>query len=213
MEMKGLVAIVTGASRGIGRAIAKEYARHGAKVVVAARPDTPTGLQDTVFETAKVIQQEGGEALPVACDVADEQQVDDMVRQATEHYGRIDVLVNNAGIFFPLTHCVEIEPDRWDQLMAVNGRGPYLTCRRVLPPNGMRLSDGRHLGTSGWTRWRFVQAPSIWRCRAPTRLQDRSCGGSTSERLGPSPGLLDPIKAMRTLRLTPVHSGSVLFLS
>ena len=150
MEMKGLVAIVTGASRGIGRAIAKEYARHGAKVVVAARPDTPTGLQDTVFETAKVIQQEGGEALPVACDVAEEQQVDDMVRQATEHYGRIDVLVNNAGIFFPLTHCVEIEPDRWDQLMAVNVRGPYLTCRRVLPTMiGQRRGSIINVGSAG----------------------------------------------------------------
>ena len=133
MEMKGLVVIVTGASRGIGRAIAKEYARRGAKVVVAARFNTPTGLPDTVYETAKAIQQEGGEALPVACDVANEQQVHEMVKQANEHYGRIDVLVNNAGIFFPLRNCVEIEPDRWDQLMAVNVRGPYLTCRCVLP--------------------------------------------------------------------------------
>ena len=103
MEINGFVAIVTGASRGIGRAIAKEYARHGAKVVVAARLNTTTGLPDTVYETASVIQQEGGEALPVACDVADEQQVNEMVRQAVEHYGRIDVLVNNAGIFFPLS--------------------------------------------------------------------------------------------------------------
>ena len=133
MEMQGLVAIVTGASRGIGRAIAREYARQGAKVVVTARPQTPTGLPSTVYDTARAIEEAGGEALPVACDSSDEQQVRAMVRQVTERYGRIDVLVNNAALFFPRKPCTEIEPEQWDVLMAVNVRGPYLTCRQVLP--------------------------------------------------------------------------------
>ncbi len=133
MQMKGLVAIVTGGSRGIGRAIAKEYAREGAKVVVTARPTTPTGLDSTVYQTAQDIQQLGGEAMPVPCDVADEEQVRAMVQQVTDHYGHIDVLVNNAGIFYPRKPVLEFEPARWDETMAVNVRGPYLTCRYVLP--------------------------------------------------------------------------------
>ena len=131
--MKGLVAIVTGGSRGIGQAIAKEYAREGAMVVVTARPRTPTGLPDTVYQTAQDIQQSGGEAMPVPCDVADEEQVRAMVSEVVARYGQIDVLVNNAGLFFPRMPLPEIEPKRWDQLMAVNVRGPYLTCRYVLP--------------------------------------------------------------------------------
>lgn len=133
MQMNDLVAIVTGASRGIGRAIAKEYARQGARVVVAARPKTTTGLSSTIYQTADDIQQVGGEAMPVPCDVADEGQVRAMVQQVTNHYGRIDVLVNNAGIFYPRKSLLEFESAQWDETMAVNVRGPYLTCRYVLP--------------------------------------------------------------------------------
>lgn len=152
MEMKDLVAIVTGASRGIGRAIAMEYARQGAKVVVTARAQTPTGLPSTVHDTARAIEEAGGEALPVACDAADEQQVQAMVRQVTEQYGRIDVLVNNAGLYFPRKSSYEIEPAQWDQLMAVNVRGPYLTCRQVVPTmmeqrKGSIINMGSRAGT------------------------------------------------------------------
>ena len=133
MQMKGLVAIVTGASRGLGRAVAKEYARQGAKVVVASRPHSPTGLAGTAYQTAQDIQREGGEALPVPCDVADEGDVRAMVDQAMDRYGQIDVLVNNAGIMIPSEPFLDIEPERWDLLMAANVRGPYLVCRSVLP--------------------------------------------------------------------------------
>lgn len=132
-KMDGLVAIVTGASRGLGRAIAREYAREGAKVAVCARPRSPTGLAGTVDETARVIQAEGGEAFPVACDVSDEGQVRDMVERVMEQYGQIDVLVNNAGIMVLGESILEIDTARWDQNMAVNVRGPYLTCKYVLP--------------------------------------------------------------------------------
>ena len=134
MQMKGLVAIVTGASRGLGRAIAKEYAREGAKVAVTARPHSPTGLPGTIDQTAQDIQQAGGEALSIPCDVTDEEQVRAMVSQVMDHYGQIDVLVNNAGLFMlSKKPFLEIEPEQWDQLWAVNVRGPYLTCRYVLP--------------------------------------------------------------------------------
>ena len=101
MQMNGLVVIVTGSSRGLGRAIAKEYARQGARVVVTARPSSPTGLPSTIHQTVDDIRGEGGEALPVPCDVSDEEQVRAMVQQVKHHYGQIDVLVNNAGLFYP----------------------------------------------------------------------------------------------------------------
>ncbi len=132
-KMKGLVAIVTGSSRGLGRAIAKEYAREGASVVVSARPRSPTGLPGTIEETARNIQAAGGEVFPIACDVADEEQVNDLVRRVMDRYGRIDVLVNNAGAMVLNESILEIEPARWDQSMAANVRGPYLACRAVVP--------------------------------------------------------------------------------
>ena len=73
-KMDGMVAIVTGASRGLGRAIAREYASEGAKVVVSARRDSPTGLPGTAIETAEQIRAEGGEAMALTCDVTNEEQ-------------------------------------------------------------------------------------------------------------------------------------------
>ncbi len=132
-KMKGMVTIVTGASRGLGRGIAKAYAIEGASVVVCARSQTPTGLAGTVQELAHGIWAQGADAMPVSCDVADEDQVRGMVRQVMDRYGRIDLLVNNAGIMIPGEPFLEIEPNRWDQSMTVNVRGPYLLCRHVLP--------------------------------------------------------------------------------
>ena len=132
-KMKGLVAIVTGSSRGLGRAIACEYGREEAKVVVCARPKSPTGLPGNIEEVAEEIEAAGGEAFAVTCDVADEGQVRGMVEQVMERYGKIDVLVNNAGLMIPSEPFLDIEPERWDQSMAVNVRGPYLTCRHVAP--------------------------------------------------------------------------------
>lgn len=132
-NMEGLVAIVTGASRGLGRAIAEEYAREGAQVVVCARPQSPTGLPGTVSDTASAIQAAGGEAFSVPCDVSDEAQVEHMVQSVMERYGKIDVLFNNAGIMVLGKTMLEIDTQEWDQSVAVNLRGPYLTCKHVVP--------------------------------------------------------------------------------
>ena len=101
-------------------------------MVVCARPQSPTGLAGTIDDTARDIRASGGEALPVPCDVSDEGQVRDMVEMAMEQYGRIDVLVNNAGIMVLGQSILEIDTARWDRNMAVNVRGPYLTCKYVL---------------------------------------------------------------------------------
>ena len=132
-KMKGLVAIVTGSSRGLGRAIAREYARTGARVVISARQRSPVGLPGTIQETAQAIREAGGEVFPVDCDVSNEDQVQEMVRKVMERYGQIDVLVNNAGAMVLGETILEIDSARWDQIMLVNVRGPYLCSRAVLP--------------------------------------------------------------------------------
>ena len=132
-RMTGRVAIVTGASRGLGRAIAKEYAREGASVVICARGQSPTGLSGTIEETAQAIRDSGGDVFPVDCDVTDEKQVDEMVRRVVEHFGRIDVLFNNAGAMVLGESILEIDPNRWGQVMLVNVTGPYLCSKAVLP--------------------------------------------------------------------------------
>ena len=132
-RMQDLVAVVTGSSRGLGRAIALEYAREGARVVACARPASPSGLAGTVRQTVNDIESLGAEAMAVSCDVTDEGQVRAMVDQVLERFGRVDVLVNNAGLMIPGETFMDIEPQRWDALMAVNVRGPYLTCRYFLP--------------------------------------------------------------------------------
>ena len=132
-QMDGMVAVVTGASRGLGRAIAQEYAKEGASVVVCARSQSPTGLSGTLEETVASIKELGGDVFPVDCDVTDESQVNEMVRQATGRYGRIDVLFNNAGQMVLGESILEIDAARWEQVMRINATGPYYCSRAVLP--------------------------------------------------------------------------------
>jgi len=132
-KMDGMVAIVTGASRGLGRAIAKAFATEGAKVVVSARRKSPTGLSGTAEETAEQIRFKGGEAMALICDVTEEEQVRAMVGRTIDRYCRIDVLVNNAGVMVLGETLLDIAPEQWDQSVAANLRGPYLCCRAVLP--------------------------------------------------------------------------------
>ena len=132
-QMDGMVAVVTGASRGLGRAVARAYADEGASVVICARSHSPTGLAGTLEETAKGIQDNGGDVLAIDCDVTDEAQVNEMVRQAMERYGRIDALFNNAGMMVLGETIMDIDAGRWEQLMRINVNGPYLCSRAVLP--------------------------------------------------------------------------------
>lgn len=132
MRLAEKVAIVTGASRGIGKAVAVGLAREGAAVVVAARTETERRrIPGTIWETVEQIRDNGGRAIGVKVDVADEGSVDVMVRKAVEEFGRVDVLVNNAaGAYYrPL---VETPADRWDLVIDVCLRGTYLCSRAVL---------------------------------------------------------------------------------
>lgn len=133
MKLKGKVSIVTGASRGIGKAIAIDMAKEGAAVVVAARTEKEQEkLPGTIYSTAKEIEALGGKALPVKCNVGDEQSIQEMVDRTLKEFGTVDILVNNAAIGYyvafqetPIRHI--------DLLFRINVRGPLLCTHAVLP--------------------------------------------------------------------------------
>lgn len=126
-SLAGKVILVTGASRGIGAAIARAVAAAGARVGVGFHTNSGAAGRVVAELTAT-----GTEALAVGGDVADEADVTAMVRSISEHFGRIDGLVNNAGIF-PETPYLDIAPAEWQRVMAVNVMGAYLCTRAVLP--------------------------------------------------------------------------------
>jgi NAD(P)-dependent dehydrogenase (short-subunit alcohol dehydrogenase family) len=127
MILTGKVSIVTGGGRGIGRAIALRFAREGSAVLVAAR------TQAQVDSAAAELKSHGHKAEAIAADVSQEAGCQSIVEAARKHFGRIDVLVNNAGILGPVKPVEEISPREWDEVIAVNLRGPFLLSRLVLP--------------------------------------------------------------------------------
>ncbi len=133
MRLAGKVSVITGAGSGIGRAAALLFGREGARVVAA--DIVPPAAQ----ETARMIRDAGGEATAVAVDVTRAASVQGMVAAALEAYGRLDVLVNNAGYGFAAT-VEETEEAAWDRLMAVNLKGVYLGCKYAIP--AMRRQGG-----------------------------------------------------------------------
>ena len=133
MKLADKVAIVTGSSRGIGKAIAKAYAKEGAIVVVAARTEQEGGrLPGTIQQTVDEIEAFGGHALAIRTDVTDEESVEAMVRKTVEELGRIDVLYNNAGILFH-SNIVDTPLRRWELVMRVNVTGTFICSKAVLP--------------------------------------------------------------------------------
>mgnify|MGYP000504191150 CR=1 FL=1 len=134
MRFQDQVCVVTGASRGIGKAIALALAREGADVVVTARSSegAPSKLPGTIEETARLIQEMGRRALAVPCNVADESQVEELARRTLDEFGRVDILVNNAGVSYPAPF-LETPIRRWDLVLNVNLRGTVLCCMAFLP--------------------------------------------------------------------------------
>jgi citronellol/citronellal dehydrogenase len=128
------VVLVTGASRGIGRAVAVEFARCGAHVAVTSRTTAnfPSRLPGTLEETADAVRALGRTALVAPADITQEDQVRDMVRRTLEHFGGVDILVNNAGISAPAPF-VETSLKRFDLIMNVNLRGPAILLQELLP--------------------------------------------------------------------------------
>ncbi len=146
----GQVAVVTGASRGIGRAIAIDFARAGADVVVTARSSesAPSKLPGTIEETARQVEALGRRALAVPTDVTSEEQVREMARRTLQEFGRCDILVNNAGISSPAPFH-ETPLKRWDLVMSVNLRGPVM-CMQAFLPSMIERRSGRIINISSF---------------------------------------------------------------
>ena len=121
------VAVITGAGSGIGRAMAERFAQEGAHVVVADR------VADAVKEVVAQIDAAGGSAAGAVMDVTVESDIDRMIQTATDTYGRIDILCNNAGIMDRLQPITELTNELWERVLAVNLNGPFLACRRAIP--------------------------------------------------------------------------------
>jgi NAD(P)-dependent dehydrogenase (short-subunit alcohol dehydrogenase family) len=124
MSMKDRVAIITGAGRGVGRATAELFAREGAHVVLFSR------TRSQVEQTAAEIVQAGGHALAVAGDVSREEDVLALFQRVKDTYGRVDVLINAAGIV-AVRPFVEMDIATWDQVIGINLRGTFLCCREA----------------------------------------------------------------------------------
>ncbi len=124
--LKGQIAIVTGASRGIGRTIARRFAQADCDVVLLARSG------NALSELAMEIKTAGREAMAIPTDMREPEQIERAVNQALGYFGRIDILVNNAGLWrYDLTH--ELSLDDWDEMFEVNVRGTFLATKYVLP--------------------------------------------------------------------------------
>jgi NAD(P)-dependent dehydrogenase (short-subunit alcohol dehydrogenase family) len=126
-QLDGKVALVTGAGSGIGRASALLLAQHGAKVAVLGR--TESELQDAVAE----IEQHGGEGMVVLADVSQPDQMQQAVQQIGDQWGRLDIVLANAGINGVWAPLEELEPDEWDKTLTINLKGTFLTVKYALP--------------------------------------------------------------------------------
>ncbi|MCR4316235.1 MAG: SDR family oxidoreductase [Planctomycetes bacterium] len=143
MKFEGKVAIITGASRGIGKALALRLASEGAAVVVAAKTAEPhPTLPGTIHDVVREIVAIGGRAIAVQVDVRDEQQIENMVSETLRAFGRVDIMLNNAGALF--LEPVENTPaKKFDLVMGVNARAAFLCSRACIKP--MREVGGGHI--------------------------------------------------------------------
>lgn len=136
MILKDRISIITGGSSGIGRGIALEFAREGARITIADKQEKPLQgkyhEQDVTTSTVKEIESLGAEAIFIQTDVADENDVTQLIHQTVEHFGGIDILVNNAGIHIP-GESQNISIADWDKVVGVNLRGVFMTTKLAIP--------------------------------------------------------------------------------
>ncbi|MGB3632980.1 MAG: SDR family oxidoreductase [Rubrobacteraceae bacterium] len=133
--MEGKVALITGASQGLGKALALAYAERGAKVVINSRSE------DSLRPVAEEVEEKGAEVLAVAADVSEAGDVRKLVDAAVGRFGRIDVLVNNAGVLGPRVEILEFPEDEWREVIDANLTGPYLVSKAAIPhmPEGASI--------------------------------------------------------------------------
>ncbi|MBO6510296.1 MAG: SDR family oxidoreductase, partial [Roseibium sp.] len=185
-DLKGQVALVTGASRGIGEAGARSLAKYGAKVVLAARSG------GDIERIAAEIRDSGGQASAVTCDVADYADVAKAVQHCIDTFGGIDILVNNAGVIEPISRIETSDPDAWGNVIDINVKGVYHGIRAVAPhmlEKGagtiVNISSGAAVGAlEGWSQYCSSKAAAL----SLTRCADKEFGDKGLRVVGLSPG-------------------------
>lgn len=185
-ELTGKVAVITGASRGIGAATAREFARRGAKLVLTAR----TG--EAIEAVAREIRDSGGEAAAQPGDVLVYGDVEAVVAHACDAFGRLDVMVNNAGAIEPITHLADSDPETWADAFDVNAKGVYHGLRAalsVMRAQGggtvVNVSSGAAVNAlEGWSHYCAGKAAALML----TRCAHLEYGGEGIRVVGLSPG-------------------------
>lgn len=140
MRLKDKLAIITGGGTGIGRGIALEFSKEGARVVVSGRRIEPLN------ETVNQIQAQGGTAITIQADVSSSKQVNQMVEKIITEFGRIDILVNNAGIYLP-HDALSTTEEEWDKVMAIDLKGVWL-CSKACLPQMLKQGEGKIINIS-----------------------------------------------------------------
>jgi len=142
-SLEGKTLFVTGGSRGIGLAIAKRAAADGANIIIAAKTSEPHAtLPGTIHTAASEIEEAGGQALPLVCDIRDDAAVEEAVKQGADKFGGIDIVVNNASAI-ALQNTDQIKMSRFDLMHQVNARGTYLVSKTCLP--WLRKAENPHI--------------------------------------------------------------------
>jgi citronellol/citronellal dehydrogenase len=145
MSFLNKTALITGATRGIGKAIALRLAREGANIVIAAKSvEENAKLGGTIFSAAAEVEAAGGKALAVQCDIRFEEQVNNVVEKAVAQFGGIDILVNNASAI-SLTGTEKTEAKRFDLMHSINVRGTFIVTKACIPH--LKKSDNPHILT------------------------------------------------------------------
>ncbi len=133
MSLKNKTLFISGASRGIGLAIALRAARDGANIAIAAKTAEPNPkLPGTIYSAAEEVEKAGGKALPIVCDIRDEEQIRTAVAQTVERFGGIDICVNNASAI-NLTGTLATEAKRYDLMHQINARGTFMVSKACIP--------------------------------------------------------------------------------
>jgi NAD(P)-dependent dehydrogenase (short-subunit alcohol dehydrogenase family) len=174
-ELAGKTALITGASKGIGEATARQMGKLGLNVILAARSES------AVKTIAQEIQNAGGQAKGIACDVSQYADVKAAIDLAISEFGAIDIVVNNAGLIDPISRIKESDPDQWDKTIDVNVKGVYYAIHAALPDMEARgagvfvnISSGAATSAlEGWSHYCSSKAAalSLTRC-AHTELAD-----------------------------------------
>lgn len=202
--LRDKVVVVTGASRGIGRAAALALSAHSAKLVLVARDQS--GL-DSVVEH---IEQAGGNAISVAADVSDFEQIQGAVQQGHTHFGRIDVLVNNAGIIDPIAKIANVDPSAWAKVLQVNTLGVFNGIRAVLPlmlNSGagtiINMSSGAANGPlEGWSHYCASKAAA--KMLTQSVHKEYASEGITAVGLSPGTVATDMMRSIKISGVNPV---------